>query len=102
MQGCRATTTVKPTTTYTSALRIFAPCLLFPLLLLWSLTGYSTPPPAGIAPVSLPTGGIAIDGDLLANTPAANVGDWLRMTNIASGTGGGVLNASGVPLNNLI
>src|SRR5206468_10587966 len=40
-------------------------------------------------------GGFAIEGDLFANSPAANVGDWI--TN--SVTGGGVLTQAGVPLN---
>jgi len=39
-------------------------------------------PPKGVAPVNPPTGGFAIDGDLLSNTPtspspwAPNQGDW--------------------------
>ena len=61
-------------------------------LLLWSLSVFGTPPPRGIAPVTIPAGGFAIDGDLMANNPAANVGDWLGSTN---GTGGGVLSAAG-------
>src|SRR5438105_738071 len=69
--------------------------LLRASLLLWSLSAFATPPPAGIAPVISPAGGFAIDGDLLANTPGANTGDWLATTN---GTGGGVLSAAGVPL----
>src|SRR5437667_4178275 len=58
-------------------------------------------PPNGVAPVNPPTGGFAIDGDLLSNTPtspspwAPNQGDWYM------GTGGsGVLNnnATGTPV----
>src|SRR5438876_4691802 len=64
-------------------------------LLLWSLSAFATPPPTGVAPVISPAGGFAIDGDLMANIPGANVGDWLASTN---GTGGGVLNQAGVPL----
>src|SRR5438876_12106033 len=64
-------------------------------LLLWSLSAFATPPPSGIAPVISPAGGFAIDGDLMANTPGMNVGDWLGTTN---GSGGGVLSAAGVPL----
>src|SRR5262245_6713000 len=64
-------------------------------LLFWSLSAFATPPPSGVAPVIAPAGGFAIDGDLVANTPAANIGDWLASTN---GTGGGVLTAAGVPL----
>jgi hypothetical protein len=48
-----------------------------------------------VAPVVVPAGGFAIDGDLIANTPAANTGDWLP-----DGNGiGGVLDLSGNPLN---
>jgi len=50
----------------------------------------------------VPAGGFAIDGDLIANAPAASVGDWLLMTNAASGAGAGVLNAAGQPLNGSI
>src|SRR5215467_1046863 len=64
-------------------------------LLLWSMSAFATPPPGGVAPVIYPAGGFAIDGDLMANTPTANIGDWLASTN---GTGGGVLSAAGVPL----
>src|SRR5438094_4253579 len=52
-------------------------------------------PPKGVAPVNPPTGGFAIDGDLLSNTPtspspfAANQGDWYHG---AGGSGGTVLN----------
>src|SRR5262245_16146021 len=64
-------------------------------LLLWSFSAFATPPPGGVAPVIYPAGGFAIDGDLMANTPAVNIGDWLGSTN---GSGGGVLSAAGVPL----
>src|SRR5437773_1169930 len=69
----------------------------FALVLLSPCASHAVPPPAGIAPVISPAGGFGIDGDLMANTPAANVGDWLLSTN--SGTGGAVLDAAGVPLN---
>src|SRR5207248_4465295 len=58
-------------------------------------------PPKGVAPVNPPTGGFAIDGDLLSNTPtspspwAANQGDWYM------GTGGSCVlnnNATGTPV----
>src|SRR5438874_3772874 len=60
-------------------------------------------PPKGLAPINPPTGGFAIDGDLLSNTPtspspfAANQGDWYHG---AGGTGGNVLNndATGPPV----
>jgi hypothetical protein len=57
----------------------------------------AAPPPSGVAPLIVPAGGFGIDGDLMANTPTANVGDWLISTN--AGTGGAVLNAAGVALN---
>src|SRR6266403_3932755 len=61
-------------------------------------------PPKGVAPVSPPTGGFAIEGDLLSNTPttpapfSANQGDWYPGP---GGTGGNVLNsdATGTPVN---
>ena len=64
-------------------------------------------PPKGLAPVNPPTGGFAIDGDLLSNTPtspspfAANQGDWYHGT---GGSGGNVLNndATGTPVNSAI
>jgi len=43
-----------------------------------------------------PAGGFAIDGDLLANTPAADAGDWLPGSD---GAGNAVLDAKGAPLN---
>jgi hypothetical protein len=55
------------------------------------LAAHAVPPPTGIAPVTVPTGGFAIDGKLIAS---GGIGDWL------AGTGGaGVLNNSGAPLN---
>src|SRR5262249_7217941 len=57
-------------------------------------------PPAGIAPVDPPSGGFAIDGNLVANSPDANAGDWLSLTNFP-GSGGCVLNSAGSPLNPL-
>jgi len=52
----------------------------------------------GVSPVVVPSGGFAIDGELLANTPATNTGDWLSQTNFP-GSGGAVLDSSGAPLN---
>ena len=51
-------------------------------------------PPTGTAPVLVPAGGFAIDGNLLANTPTNGVGDWV--TN--SGSGGSVLLGNGAVL----
>src|SRR5437879_2496766 len=67
------------------------------LAMLRAMTVEATPPPSGIAPVVVPAGGFSIDGDLMANTPAQNAGDWLLSTN--AGSGGSVLDAAGVPLN---
>ena len=55
----------------------------------------------GTAPVTVPTGGFRIEGDLQANTggtnPAAGFGDWLPG---GAGAGGYVLNATtGLPVN---
>src|SRR6266576_5738909 len=69
--------------------------VLLSFLVFGSQPGRASPPPAGIAPVISPAGGFSIEGDLFANVPAANVGDWI--TN--SLTGGGVLTRAGVPLN---
>src|SRR2546423_100193 len=69
--------------------------VLLSFLVSRSQPGLASPPPAGVAPVVSPAGGFGIEGDLFANTPTANVGDWI--TN--SLTGGGGLTQSGVPLN---
>src|SRR5689334_18416927 len=50
----------------------------------------ATPPPTGVAPVLVPAGGLAIDGDLLAGA----AGDW-----VGTNAGGGVLASNGAPLN---
>src|SRR5712691_8636672 len=76
--------------------RIFRALLCSPLL--WNSVGRASPPPAGIAPIGQPAGGFSIDGDLIANTPNANVGDWVSWTK-AAGTGGPVLSANGTRLN---
>src|SRR5512137_805762 len=70
--------------------------LSFLVLALWGLTAQAVPPPLGVAPVVSPAGGFAIDGDLLANTPTADAGDWLSGS---GGTGGALLDANGTPLN---
>ena len=69
---------------------------VYVLLAFWGLAAQAVPPPTGVAPVLVPVGGFAIDGDLLANTPTLGVGDWLPG---AGGAGGSVLDAKGVPLN---
>src|SRR5688572_30045507 len=63
-----------------------------------TLGAVATPLPGGLAPVMPPAGSFGIDGDLLANSPIAGVGDWTSNTNIAPGSGLGVLSAAGAPL----
>src|SRR5207253_4306484 len=48
---------------------------------------------AQIAPVYPPSGGFHIDGNLLSNTPTANIGDWLPGS---GGSGGYVMTNAGV------
>src|ERR1043165_9891076 len=68
-------------------------------LLLPALHLMAASPPNGIAPLVVPVGGFAIEGNLLANTPTTGIGDWIAMTNLAPGAGGGVLASNGTPLN---
>lgn len=80
--------------------RFTTPSLPLVWMVLWMtvmLPTLAAPPPAGVAPVAPPPNGFDIDGDLFANTPTPDVGDWLP--NPAAGAGGSVLNAAGVPLN---
>ncbi len=49
----------------------------------------------GTAPVTVPTGGFGIEGNLQANVPTLGIGDWVPG---AAGSGGSVLTAGGVPL----
>jgi len=62
-------------------------------------TAQAVLPPNGNAPVDPPPYGFAIDGDLMANVPELNVGDWITNTNLAPGTGGSVLTLAGLPIN---
>ena len=64
------------------------------------LSARAAGPPAGIAPVDPPLGGFAIDGNLIANTPNANSGDWLLL-NTFPGAGAAVLDSAGASLNPL-
>src|SRR5436309_1197734 len=73
---------------------------LLAVLVFGDLAARAAGPPAGIAPVAPPAGGFAIDGNLCANMPDANSGDWCAITNYP-GAGGCVLNVAGVPLNSL-
>src|ERR1051326_5266028 len=79
----------------TSPLRAQATVFILTLFLSFIVKGVA--PPLAVAPAIVPAGGFGIEGDLLANSPHANVGDWLAGTN--SGIGGAVLSATGVPLN---
>jgi hypothetical protein len=58
----------------------------------------AVPPPAGVAPVGPPPGGFSIEGDLLANTPVVDIGDWILNTNLANGTGLGVITLNGAAI----
>ena len=71
---------------FTDSLKVsMQPCLV---LLLIACFAYSNSY-SQVAPVSPPTGGFAIDGDVRANTPTANQGDWFAG---AGGSGGAVFN----------
>jgi large repetitive protein len=81
------------------------PCALFAVIMLkpakiarWLITTLvmvaAMQSHAQITNVINPTGGFHIDGNLISNTPTANVGDWLSGP---GGTGGFVLSNSGVP-----
>jgi hypothetical protein len=62
---------------------------------LWASVAISAPPPGGVAPVTVPAGGISIDGNLGANSPPGT-GDWVA--GALSGSGGTLLDAAGAPL----
>ena len=70
-------------------------CAFFQLIALTDVSNGQAVSP-GTAPVLVPTGGFAIDGDLQANTPTAGIGDWLTGS---AGSGGNVLDASGNAVN---
>ena len=70
-------------------------------IVLPTMLAVAEPLPGGLAPITPPAGGFAIDGDLLANSPLAGTGDWTANTNIAPGSGLRVLNAAGTPLDPL-
>jgi hypothetical protein len=67
------------------------------MLLAAATAAHAAPPGPGTAPVSPPTGGFAIDGNVQANVPTVGIGDWVPG---AAGAGGSVLNGttSGTPL----
>src|SRR5262245_1596021 len=62
-------------------------------IVLPTIIALGSPLPGGVAPITPPFGGFGIDGDLLANSPFAGIGDWTASTNIAPGSGLSVLNA---------
>jgi len=66
-----------------------------------TMLAVAAPLPGGLAPITPPTGGFGIDGDLLANSPFANSGDWVANTNTAPGSGLGVLTVAGTPLDSI-
>jgi HYR domain len=90
--------TMKPSDTVSSKGQDCSPNRVIAILslVLWGLTAQAVPPPTGVAPVLVPAGGFAIEGDLLANTPLSGAGDWLPGP---GGTGSSVLDANGAPLN---
>jgi hypothetical protein len=63
------------------------------ILILFSLSKFSFA--QQMIPVSPPLGGFHIDGNLVANSPTANIGDWITGP---GGTGGFVMDTMGVPL----
>ncbi|MEO5802322.1 MAG: hypothetical protein ABIR24_02240 [Verrucomicrobiota bacterium] len=67
-------------------------------IILTASSAVATPPPAGLVPITPPFGGFHIDGDLFANTPLLDVGDWVTNTNGVPGSGLSVLGPTGVPL----
>lgn len=66
-----------------------------------TMLAVATPLPGGLAPITPPAGGFGIDGDLLANSPFAGVGDWTSNTNTSPGSGLSVLSPTGTPLDTL-
>src|ERR1043165_5937017 len=76
-----------------------SPLAALVLVTLFVTGAQAVPPPAGIAPFRVPTGGLAIDGDLLANSKTVGEGDWLLATNLVpTGTGTGVIRMDGSPI----
>src|SRR5258708_2285249 len=61
-----------------------------------NLAWQATPPPAGVAAVVIPVGGLGIDGNLMAGQPISGGGDWLQGTNATPGCS--VLDAAGAPI----
>src|SRR6516164_8533320 len=62
------------------------------VILVCGLAVRAVPPPNGVAPVTTPTGGFDIDGNVVAGSV---IGDWMAGTN----GGAGVLGTNGAPLN---
>jgi hypothetical protein len=71
---------------------LFRLCGLSAAIVFFAFRSPGTPPPQGVAPVLVPAGGFAIDGDLMADAAG---GDWVGNTN----AGSGVLSAAGAALN---
>src|SRR5258705_1948796 len=68
----------------------------FSILFFLSILFYSSKTFSQVATVNPPTGGFHIDGNLRANTPTANIGDWLTGP---GGTGGFVMSDAGAAVN---
>src|SRR5678815_2994477 len=64
--------------------------IVLAILLIFSLQSISQ-----VAPVTIPTGGFHIDGDLKSNAPTPGIGDWVPGV---FGTGGNVFTNSGTAL----
>jgi hypothetical protein len=62
-------------------------------ILVCGLVAQAVPPPNGVAPVTTPTGGFAIDGNVVASSGR---GDWMSGTN---GGAGVLVGTNGAPLN---
>ena len=78
---------------YTTVTHSFLPKqLLRYTMVITAVVFMSVSAKAQIAPVNPPAGEFHIDGDLRANTPQANIGDWINET---GGSGGFVFNNDG-------
>jgi hypothetical protein len=84
----------------TKNLVFFKPALKFLIPLLISILFVSSNIFGQIAPINPPTSGFHIDGNLRANTPTINIGDWLTGPGgSGSSSGGFVMSDAGVPVN---
>ena len=70
------------------------PMSILVIILVTAALNYANAQP-GIVSVNPPQGGFQIEGNLQANIPTANIGDWAPG---AGGTGGSVLSNVGTPI----